>query len=212
MIGPHEQTPPPPRIDEVFVLGGPPPPLDREFKPTELSAVFNHAGISVGRCFGSTSGYRRLFPKHVFIPNANVFCRQHGKIWWGDLDLQRDQPALEKVARKLRCRLYVLRESDGRFENASLPHETVIRRAQWHTGGPTRVLHAARFLQRSGLSPTQLVLLARVRPSCLSRRLRPALAIQVYRRLAEYDEIFSPIAADLGHKKWGDWWTAPNAK
>jgi len=107
---------------------------DFEFKPDELAEVFGAAGLPVGRCFGSKSGYRFANPDNEFIPNANVFCRKVGKIWWGDLDLTRDRPKLDAVARKLRMKLYVLYEGDGRFENADLQHANVVRLAIWKTG------------------------------------------------------------------------------
>jgi hypothetical protein len=110
-------------------------PRDYEFKPDRLADVFSAEALPVGRCFGSKSGYRSSHPGHKFIPNANVFCRTRGKIWWGDLDLTLDKPKLEAVARRLRMRLYVLFEYDGRFENADRKHSTVVAQAIWRTGG-----------------------------------------------------------------------------
>jgi hypothetical protein len=36
----------------------------------------------------------------------------------------------------MECRLYVLYEMAGRFENAKLRHAEVVRKAIWHTGRP----------------------------------------------------------------------------
>jgi hypothetical protein len=110
-------------------------PRDYEFKPDRLADVFSAEALPIGRCFGSKSGYRASHSGNEFIPNANVFCRTRGKIWWGDLDLACDKPKLDAVARKLRMKLYVLYESDGRFGNASLKHSTVVAQAIWKTGG-----------------------------------------------------------------------------
>lgn len=109
-------------------------PRDFEFKPDTLAEAFSAAGLPVGRCFGSKSGYRMANPGNEFVPNANVFCRKAGKIWWGDLDLTRDKPKLEVIARRLRMRLYVLYEFDGRFANAAQKHSTVVAQAIWKTG------------------------------------------------------------------------------
>jgi hypothetical protein len=110
-------------------------PRDFEFKPYALADAFSAQGLPVGLCLGSKSGYRLTHPGNQFVPNANVFCRKEGKIWWGDLDLARDRPKLEAIARKLRTRLYVLSESDGRFANADLQHSKVVSLAIWRTGG-----------------------------------------------------------------------------
>ena len=192
-------------------LNGPPLPLDLKFTPNELRMNFGAACLSLGRCFGSKSGYLQAHPRAEFLPNANVFCRRHGKIWWGDLDLRSDKPALEKVARRLRCRLYVLRESDGRFQNAALPHESVVCRAVWHTGGATRVPGVARILRRSGLGVAQLAWLANVRRSRLTKPQPPEIALEANRRLVKYDKVCGGIAADLGFRKWGEWWTRQSA-
>jgi hypothetical protein len=118
----------------VIKLAEPLYPRDFEFQPYALADAFSAQGLPVGLCLGSKSGYRLTHPGNQFIPNANVFCRDGGKIWWGDLDLARDRPKLEAVARKLRTRLYVLSESDGRFANADLQHAKVVRQAIWQTG------------------------------------------------------------------------------
>jgi hypothetical protein len=110
-------------------------PRDFEFRPDAFADAFSAEGLPVGRCFGSKSGYRMANPGNEFVANANVFCRTKGKIWWGDLDLARDKPNLEAVARKLRIKLYVLYEGDGRCENASLLHSDMVRLAIWKTGG-----------------------------------------------------------------------------
>jgi hypothetical protein len=119
----------------VIELTEPLYPRDFEFKPDKFARVFSANGLPIGLCVGSKSGYRLAHPVNKFIPNANVFCRRHGKIWWGDLDLARDKPKLEAIARRLRMRLYVLYEYDGRFENAAQEHSAVVARAIWKTGG-----------------------------------------------------------------------------
>ena len=199
-------------VVQVITLDGPLPPLDREFKPNELSAVFSDVGLSFGRCFGSKSGYCRMNPGHTFVPNANVFCQRHGKVWWGDLDLQCDKPALEKAARRLGCRLYVLMEMDGRFENAEQPHSEVVGRALWHTGGTAYVPGVRRIQENSGLSLVQLAYVTRIKPARLTSRQRPEIALEIHRRLRQWDETFGEVAIELGLKKWGTWWTTAHDK
>jgi hypothetical protein len=111
------------------------PPIDAEFKAARSTErIFTAAGLLSGRCFGSKSGYCNSNPGNRFFSNANVFCRTKRKLWWGDLDLAKDKKALLAVARRLRTRLYILSEFDGRFKNADIPHSEVVTRAIWHTG------------------------------------------------------------------------------
>jgi hypothetical protein len=131
----RKTNPEPKPLCAVIKLNEPIFPRDFEFKPDALAEAFSAEGLPMGRCFGSKSGYRWAHPDNECVFNANVFCQKAGKIWWGDLDLTRDRPKLEAVARKLRMKLYVLYEGDGRFENADLQHSKVVSLAVWKTGG-----------------------------------------------------------------------------
>ena len=166
----------------------------------------------MGRCFGSKSAYQNSHPKSEFVPNGNVFTRLGGKIWWGDLDLVRDKPALEFVARRLRSRLYVLSEMDGRFNEAVRPHATVIRDALWHTGGPAGVPGIGRFFRESGLSANEAAVLLKVSPRRLSGPQEPKIALEIGRRLRKLEDNFRPIGLKAGYGKWGHWWTRPHRK
>ncbi|MCK9415682.1 hypothetical protein M0Q97_03365 [Candidatus Dojkabacteria bacterium] len=66
---------------------------------------------------GSKSAYHDMKPNNFVIFNANIFVENFGKIWWGDLDLTKDQEKLKKVASETNSVLYVLYEMDGRFDN-----------------------------------------------------------------------------------------------
>jgi hypothetical protein len=68
----------------------------------------------------SKTGYRDAHPDHAAIFNANV-CLLDGKIWHGDLDLTLDEPRLLALAERLGRGLFVLYESDGRFEHEEKP-------------------------------------------------------------------------------------------
>jgi hypothetical protein len=208
MIQPNEPQPP----LTVVSLSGPPLPVDLEFKRRRATAVFESLGLKMGRCFSSKSAYANAHPRRDFIPNANVFTRVGGKVWWGDLDLLRDRQALEQVARRLRCRLYVLREHDGRLDEADEPHAAVDQVAVWHTGGPARVAGVGRFLRESGLSPREAARLLKVSRGRLSGPQAPKTALEVGRRLRRFEEVFRPIGRRAGFGKWGRWWTSPHRK
>lgn len=69
---------------------------------------------------GSKSGYCERFPKRAPVFNANL-CTENGKIWHGDIDLSTDLEALKKVSKYLKETVFVLYESDARFENEKKP-------------------------------------------------------------------------------------------
>ena len=208
MIEPNEHGSP----IEVLTLSGPPLPVDLEFNPVPPTEAFKAHGLTMGRCFGSKSAYARNNPRREFIPNANVFTKQHGKVWWGDLDLMRDKPALEKVAHRLRCRLYVLRELGGRFDEATQPHKEVVEAALWHSGGPSRVPGVRQFFRRSGLSHAEAAILLKISQRLFNKPQQPKTALEISRRMRKFEEVFIPIAANAGHRKWGFWWTRPSKK
>lgn len=76
---------------------------------------------------GSKVMYVRQFPDNVAIFNANV-CTSKGKIWFGDLDVTKDQEKLRTLAEALGEKVYVLREHDGRFDNENSPK---LEKAVW---------------------------------------------------------------------------------
>jgi hypothetical protein len=87
-----------------------------------------------GRCFGSKTAWQEAHPGQLAWFNARVFCRTAGQIWGGDLDPSKDKAKLRAVARRLRIRLYVLKErDDGSFESVVLTHRQVAERAIWNT-------------------------------------------------------------------------------
>jgi len=87
-----------------------------------LANAFEQEKMYVGRMVcGSKSHYREMFPNHNVYFNANIFEKDLGKVWYGDLDLTVDAPRLQRIAQSCGVNLYVLREMDGRFENENLP-------------------------------------------------------------------------------------------
>jgi hypothetical protein len=52
----------------------------------------------------------------------------------------------------------------------------------------------------------------KVSPIRLLRKQQPEIGLEVYRRMAVCDRAFGEITAELGFRRWGDWWTSPNKK
>lgn len=64
----------------------------------------------------SKIGYLGMFPNNHVVFNGNV-CIESGKIWFGDLDITRDEEKIKALAEALGETVYVLNEMDGRFRN-----------------------------------------------------------------------------------------------
>jgi hypothetical protein len=82
---------------------------------------------------GSKSIYRQEYPKDLAIFNANVFMKDVGKVWYGDLNLTKDYVVLKSIAESLDTTLYVLWEMDGRFGKEKKPIDELIKKAVWNT-------------------------------------------------------------------------------
>lgn len=183
-------------------------PVDMEFKRTAANRVFEEEGLSFGRCFGSKSAYRQKHSTCVFEPNSNVFCLEAGKLWWGDLDLAVDDDALNRVAARLGCRLYVLEELEGRFENTNRSRVLIPRKAVWKSGPPAVPL---REEQTSGLNLTAVGRLLRVTPERFRTKQRSDVVLEIRRRFAWLQKCAqAAVQAEgfIGH--WGKWLEAPS--
>lgn len=96
----------------------------------EIKQLFRDNGIFTGRLLSfSKSAYREAYPDSYVYFNANIFAKDLGKVWWGDLDLTLDSEALQAIADASGHDLFVLSEMDGRFENEEIPFEKVKERA-----------------------------------------------------------------------------------
>jgi hypothetical protein len=74
-----------------------------------------------GRMVGySKTAYVSIHSDHVVVFNANV-CFAGGKVWWGDLDLTEDEHQLCRLSADTRETVYVLWETDARFDHAEVP-------------------------------------------------------------------------------------------
>lgn len=68
------------------------------------------------------SASKRGAEGHRCVWNANIFTRESGKIWFGDLNLTAEAAELVALASRLGEELYVLREHDGRFQRENNPN------------------------------------------------------------------------------------------
>uniref|UniRef100_A0A7C3SML6 Uncharacterized protein n=1 Tax=Dictyoglomus turgidum TaxID=513050 RepID=A0A7C3SML6_9BACT len=94
--------------------------------------VFEKHGFKLGRLLSFSKGlYKTLYPKNFVLFNANIITRNTGKIWYGDLDLTKDEKVLKKISKEINKELFVLREIDCRFENEKLPFKVLKKRAIW---------------------------------------------------------------------------------
>lgn len=105
-----------------------------KFNKLEVQDIFDKNNLMLSRIIsGSKSGYLNKYPSHLVIFNANVIGEKSGKIWWGDLDINKDSKNLKKISKELEEKLYVLRESDARFGNENKPIKELIKLAVWNT-------------------------------------------------------------------------------
>lgn len=82
-----------------------------------VCALLGHKGRMV--C-GSKGQYRWDNPDNVVIFNSNL-CTKSGKIWYGDIDITVEEKKLHDLAQTLQETIYVLYETDARFENETNP-------------------------------------------------------------------------------------------
>ena len=109
-----------------------------DFKPDvlieEIQQHFESHGFNIARMIGgSKSIYRKEYPKDLAIFNANVFMKDVGKVWYGDLNLTEDYVILKSIAESLDTTLYVLWEMDGRFGEENKPIDELIKKSAWNT-------------------------------------------------------------------------------
>src|SRR5271168_212586 len=95
----------------------------------KLEKILGRSGKMIG---GSKSLYRDEHDEELVVFNANVCTKEDGKIWHGDLNVTLEESKIKKLARELGKRIYVLYESDGRFENEKKP---LLKEAVYSTDG-----------------------------------------------------------------------------
>lgn len=81
------------------------------------SSILGYPGRMIS---GSKSGYVKKNPKSLAVFNANL-CTREGKFWYGDIDVTREKILLQSIAISSGKDIYLLRESDARFEYEESP-------------------------------------------------------------------------------------------
>jgi len=109
-----------------------------DFKPDVsvegIQQHFESHGFYTARMIaGSKSAYKGSKSKDLVIFNANVFMKDVGKVWYGDLNLTEDYVILKSIAESLDTTLYVLWEMDGRFGEEKKPIDELIKKSVWNT-------------------------------------------------------------------------------
>ncbi len=84
------------------------PWMDKKF--TQLSRTADKLLGLAGRMLYISKSMKK--PTTIF--NANIFNSKAKKIWFGDIEIERDKEALLKISKRLGP-IYVLWEMDGRF-------------------------------------------------------------------------------------------------
>lgn len=94
----------------------------------QIKQAFIDEGFIPGRMLSlSKSGYRERFPEHEVHFNANIFLLDEGKVWYGDIDINKDTDTLQRISSSLGKSIYILREWDGRFGNEDLANSEILK-------------------------------------------------------------------------------------
>lgn len=84
-----------------------------------LIELVGHSGRMIGY---SKSRYAAAHSNNCPIFNANICIKEKPyKVWYGDIDLTISRNALREIAVETDTDIYVLRETDARFENENNP-------------------------------------------------------------------------------------------
>ena len=100
--------------------------MKSEFEPNyNYHEIFQKHKLYPGRMIsGSKSEYYNQHPDNNIVFNGNIITKKEGKIWYGDLDITLEFDQLKEIADEIKQDLYILRESDARFdtENAGFKY------------------------------------------------------------------------------------------
>jgi hypothetical protein len=111
-----------------------PTDFNGSFRSVDIVKIFESFNFYDGRMIGgSKTGYRQKYPDNLVVFNANIVVKEHGKIWYGDLDLTKDYKILKQISERLNTVLYVLWEMDARFGEENNETSVLISKAIWNT-------------------------------------------------------------------------------
>jgi len=97
--------------------------IPSEYKEVSLTRIAEGIiGPAARLIGGSKSYYYRTHPHHVIYFNANIFTKEDGKIWYGDIDLTLDEEKLKQLSIEADKEVFLLSEMSGRFENEKNTH------------------------------------------------------------------------------------------
>ena len=113
-------------------------PYPSDFKPTlsvrEIHKHFYAHGFYEARMISSSkSFYHKEHLDDLVIFNANIFIKDIGKVWYGDLNITEDYLILKSIAESLNTTFYILSEMDGRFGEEKKPIDELIKKSAWNT-------------------------------------------------------------------------------
>jgi len=92
-------------------------PSEFKEKP-DYTKVFRKYSFEPGRMLsGSKTMYHKQYPDNTVVFNSNIITKKSGKIWYGDVDITMEFDNLKSIADELKEDLYILYESDARFEH-----------------------------------------------------------------------------------------------
>jgi len=96
--------------------------MELENLQSKYHNTFTKNKLFVGRMLsGSKSRYQSSNPFNLIVFNANIIILTHTKkpikIWYGDLDINKDGEILKKISKELNTELFIFREMDFRFGN-----------------------------------------------------------------------------------------------
>lgn len=95
-----------------------------------MKEIFKENGLSHGRMISATkSMYKKAHPNNEVYFNANIFVLGEGRVWYGDLDLDKDISKLESTAKSIEKDLYILKEKDGRLGKDRLSDDRILELA-----------------------------------------------------------------------------------
>lgn len=105
-------------------MGVQPEPFFKGVKRTKLTETIEmylgYSGRSVG---GSKTMYREENPNSIVYFNACIFDELLAEVWWGDIDVTKDMPILETIAKISKQPFYVTPEHPYRADFDKVTYE-----------------------------------------------------------------------------------------
>ena len=94
----------------------------------KIQDIFRENGFRSGRMIsGSKSGYASENKGNIIVFNARICTLSEGIIWWGDLDITKDEENLKIISERIGETIYILRESDA-WDQESVNEKIILER------------------------------------------------------------------------------------